>query len=165
MSEKKVIIIMVISTVILLFGGIFFLTKTTSTSQITASQNARAYTVDPTSFDWGTIPMNKGNITKTFIIKNTGTDTLKLFNVKTSCHCTKAYVTINGNDSPSFGMDSLSSWTGEVPAGKEAKLTVVFDPAFHGPQGIGPINRFVSVETNDKANAKLTFTLTGTVVK
>lgn len=165
MSEKKVIIIMVISTVILLFGGIFFLTKTTSTSQITASQNARAYTVDPTSFDWGTIPMNKGNITKTFIIKNTGTDTLKLFNVKTSCHCTKAYVTIKGTDSPSFGMDSLSSWTGEVPAGKESKLTVVFDPAFHGPQGIGPINRFVSVETNDKANTKLTFTLTGTVVK
>lgn len=156
---------MIISTIALLFGGIFFVTKMTSTPQITASQNAKAYVVDTTSSDFGTVPMSKGNITKAFSIKNTGTDTLKLFNVKTSCHCTKAFITVDGADSPSFGMDSLSAWTGEVLAGKEAKLTVVFDPAFHGPQGVGPINRFVSVETNDKSNAKLTFTLTGNVVK
>lgn len=165
MNDKKIIIAMIISTIALLFGGIIFLTKTTNTPQIIAAPNAKAYVPDPTSFDWGTIPMYKGNTTKTFTIKNTGTDTLKLFNVKTSCHCTKAYVTVNENDSPSFGMDSLSAWIGQVLAGKEAKLTVVFDPAFHGPQGTGPINRFVSVETNDKANAKITFTLTGTVTK
>lgn len=165
MNNKKAIIIMVISTIVLLFGGVFFLTKTTSTPQISASQNAKAYVADPTSFDWGNIPMDKGNKVKTFTIKNAGTEMLKLYNVKTSCHCTKAYVSINGVDSPSFGMDSLSSWTGEVPAGKEAKLTVVFDPAYHGPSGMGAVNRFVSVETNDAANSKLTFTLTGAVVK
>lgn len=165
MNDKKFIIVMIISTIILLFGGIFFLTKTATTPQITTSQNAKAYVSDPTSFDWGQISMDKGNKTKIFTIKNTGTDTLKLYNVKTSCHCTKAYVTINGNDSPSFGMDSLSSWTGEVPAGKEAELTVVFDPAYHGPGGMGAVSRFVSVETNDKTNTKLTFTLTGNVVK
>jgi len=165
MNDKKLIIILIISTLALLFGGIFFLTKTTNTPQITTSQNAKAYVADPTSFDWGPIPMNKGNVTKVFTIKNTGTDTLKLFNIKTSCHCTKAYATINGSDSQSFGMDSLSSWVGEVSAGKDAKLTVVFDPAYHGPSGMGAVNRFVSVETNDKANAKLTFTLTGAVVK
>jgi hypothetical protein len=165
MNDKKIIILMVVSTIILLFGGIFFLTKTTNAPQIITSQNAKAYVSDPTSFDWGTIPMNKGNVQKAFSIKNTGTDTLKLFNIKTSCHCTKAYVTIDGNNSPSFGMDSLSAWTGEVQKGKEAKLTVVFDPAYHGPQEVGLINRFVSVETNDKANAKLTFTLTGNVIK
>lgn len=165
MNDKKIIIVMIVSTIILLFGGIFFLTKTTGTSQITTTQNAKAYVADPTSFDWGPVPMNKGNVTKVFTIKNTGTDTLKLYNIKTSCHCTKAYVSINKVDSPSFGMDSLSSWTGEVPKGTEAKLTVIFDPAYHGPSGMGAINRFVSVETNDRANSKLTFTLTGTVVK
>ncbi|MBI4096492.1 MAG: DUF1573 domain-containing protein [Candidatus Levybacteria bacterium] len=165
MSEKKIIILMVISTIVLFFGGVFFLTKTTNTPQITASQNAKAYVSDSTSFDWGNIPMYKGNVTKAFAIKNTGTDILKLFNIKTSCHCTKAYVTINGVDGPRFGMDGLSAWVGEIPKGAEAKLTAVFDPAYHGPQGVGPINRFVSVETNDKANSKLTFTLTGTVVK
>jgi len=165
MNDKKIIFLLIASTIILLIGGVFFLTKTTVTPEIKASQNAKAYVGDSTSFDWGTIPMSKGNAVKSFTIKNTGTDTLKLYNVKTSCHCTKAYVTINGVDSPSFGMDSLSSWTGEVLRGKEAKLTAVFDPAFHGSQGTGPINRFVSVETNDPANSKLTFTLTGNVVK
>ena len=158
MNDKKIIILMIISTIVSLFGGIFFLTKTTSTPQITVSQNAKAYVPNSTSFDWGIIPMSKGNVTKAFTIKNTGTDTLKLFNIKT-------YSTINGTDSPSFGMDGLSSWIGEVSGGKEAKLTVVFDPAYHGPQEVGPINRFVSVETNDKANTKLTFTLTGNVIK
>lgn len=165
MNDKKIIIVMIASTIVLLFGGIFFLTKTTTTPEIKASQNAKAYVGESTSFDWGTIPMSKGNAVKTFTIKNTGTDTLKLYNLKTSCHCTKAYVTINGVDSPSFGMDSLSSWTGEVLRGKEAQLTAVFDPAYHEPAGTGPVNRFVSVETNDSANTKLTFTLTGNVVK
>lgn len=164
MNDKKAIIVMIALTILILFGGVFFLTKT-STPQISASQSAKVYVADPTSFDWGNIPMYKGDVNKTFTIKNTGTDILKLYNIKTSCHCTKAYVTIEGINSPSFGMSGLSSWVGEVLAGKEAKLTVVFDPAFHGPQGTGPINRFVSIETNDLANSKLTFTLTGTVVK
>lgn len=165
MNDKKIIIIGVVLTVALLFGGVFFLTKTTATPQISTSQNAKAYVMDPISFDWGNIPMYKGNAIKTFIIKNTGTDTLKLFNIKTSCHCTKVYATINGINSPSFGMSGLSSWIGEVAGGKDAKLTVLFDPAYHGPQGTGPINRFVSIETNDRSNAKITFTLTGNVVK
>ena len=43
--------------------------------------------------------------------------------------------------------------------------SATFDPAFHGPQGIGPVNRFVSVDTNDKNNSQLTFTVLGTIVK
>lgn len=165
MSDKKLTLILILLTIGVLFGGIYVLSATTNSAQVTVSQSAKAYVAESTSFDWGSIPMYKGYAQKVFTIKNTGTDILKLYNVKTSCHCTKAYITVNGTDSPSFGMDSLSSWVGEVPKGAEARLTVLFDPAYHGPQGTGPINRFVSVETNDKANTKLTFTLTGTVVK
>lgn len=165
MNEKKLVITICILTAIIFIGGIYVVSTATNTSQISASSNAKAYVKDPTSYDWGTIPMSKGNVAKTFTIKNNGTDTLKLYNVKTSCHCTKAYVTINSIDSPRFGMDSLSSWIGEVAPGQEAGLVAVFDPNFHGPQGVGPINRFVMIETNDKSNQKITFTLTGTVVK
>ena len=162
--EKKLIILTVISIVLIMGGGMIFLASSQA-PQVTLSQNAKAYTTGPTSADWGQIPMYKGNVSKTFVIKNIGTDTLKLFNVKTSCHCTKAHVTIGPDESPDFGMDSYSSWTGEVAPGKEAKVTAIFDPAFHGPGATGPINRFISVETNDKANPKLTFTITGTVYK
>ena len=162
--EKKLIILTIVSTIIIVVAGSVWLSSS-SAPQISASQNAKAYVISPTSADWGQIPMYKGTVTKEFTLKNTGTDTLKLFNIKTSCHCTKAHMTIDSNDSPDFGMDSYSSWVGEVAPGKEAKLSVIFDPAYHGPQGVGPISRFVSVETNDKTNPKLTFTVTGTVFK
>lgn len=164
MNDKKIILAIIILTIAILGGGVYILSAT-NTPKIIALQNAKAYVENSTSLDFGTIPINKGNLTKSFIIKNTGTDTLKLYNIKTSCHCTTAQVSINGSNSPSFGMDSLSSWVGEVRPGKEAKLNIIFDPAFHGDSGLGPINRFVSVETNDKSNAKLTFTITGNVIK
>lgn len=162
--ELKLILLTIISTIVIMAGGMIFLSSSQA-PQVASSQNAKAYTIDPTSADWGDIPMSKGNVTKVFAIKNTGTDTLKFFNIKTSCHCTKAHLTIGSEASPDFGMDSYSSWVGELAPGKEAKLSVVFDPNYHGPQGVGPINRFVSLETNDKTNSKLTFTVTGTVIK
>src|ERR1035437_10185591 len=116
--EKKLIILTVISIVLIMGGGMIFLSFSQA-PQVTASQNAKAYTTGPTSADWGQIPMYKGNVSKTFVIKNTGTDTLKLFNVKTSCHCTKAHVTIDGTDSPDFGTSGISDWVGEVAPGKE----------------------------------------------
>ncbi|OGH18175.1 MAG: hypothetical protein A3F31_00280 [Candidatus Levybacteria bacterium RIFCSPHIGHO2_12_FULL_38_12] len=164
MSGKWFIIGCIFATVVILIGGVYILSATNS-PQITASENAKAQLLNSNSFDWGNIPMHKGNVTKTFSIQNTGKDVLKLYNIKTSCHCTKARVSIEGAESPDFGMSTVSSWTGEVMPGKQAQLTVIFDPAFHGPQGVGPINRFVSAETNDKSNPKLTFTVTGTVVK
>lgn len=165
MNDKKFIIIIAVLTLVVLFGGITLVGNSTSTPQIKASQNAKAVTQDPTSFDWGTIQMNGGDVIKTFVIKNTGTDTLKFYNIKTSCHCIKARLTIDGKDSPDFGMSGVSDWVGELAPGKVAKLTAIFDPAFHGQQGVGPVTRFVSFETNDKGNPKITFTLTGTVVK
>jgi hypothetical protein len=148
------------------------------TPQVTPSKNARlqlpsrsdggqakAETQEPTSFDFGDILYSAPKATKVFTIKNTGSETLKLFNVKTSCHCTKANVTIDGMVSPDFGMSGISGWVGDVTPGTVAKVTVIFDQTFHGPQGLGPMNRFVSVETNDRGTPKITFTLTGTVVQ
>lgn len=165
MSEKKIIIGIVLFTILLLAGGVVSSSGRDSTSAtITASQSAKA-TVDQKNYDWGQINIKGGNVSKTFTIKNTGTDILKLMNIKTSCHCTKAQVKIGNTSSPSFGMNSVSSWIGEVPPRQEAKLEVVFDPAYHGPQGIGLISRLVSVETNDKNNSRIEFSLTGTVFK
>ena len=165
MNDKKIIIGIILFTVLLLVGGIVLLSGSGSTSAtITTSQNAKA-TVDQRNFDWGQINMKGGNVSKTFTIKNTGTDTLKLTKIKTSCHCTKAQGKINNTSSPYFGMNNVLSWIGEVSPGQEAQLEVIFDPAYHGPQGVGPINRLVAVETNDKSNSRIEFSLTGTVFK
>ncbi|MBI2022070.1 DUF1573 domain-containing protein [Candidatus Daviesbacteria bacterium] len=131
---------------------------------IAKTQNAKAEASE-TSFDWGQIDYNGPKATKTFKIKNVGTDTLKLNNIKTSCTCTSAQVIINQKGSPFFSMHSNSSWIGEVQPGKEAELAIRFDQSFHGPSGVGPIERIISVETNDANNPKLEFILKGYVVK
>lgn len=163
--DKKVVIGLIALTLLILGGGVYVLSVTSAPpAKIISSQNAKAE-VNEKTFDWGNIPINGGNATKTFTIKNISSDVLKLTGVKTSCTCTKAQVTIDQQISPYFSMHSTSSWVGEVPPGKEAQLTVIFDPAFHGPTGVGPIERLVSVETNDVQNSNLEFSLKGVVVK
>lgn len=164
-NNKKIIFGFLIFTLLILVGGVYILSVTTaSPATVNLSQNAKVV-VDQKSYDWGNIPYEGGNVTKTFAIKNTGTDVLKLTNIKTSCACTYAQLIIDGKTSPKFGMHTTSSWVGEVAAGKEASLTVVFDPAFHGPTGVGPMERLISVETNDLNNPSLEFSLKGVVVK
>src|SRR3989338_7791265 len=166
MSERNIIIAVLLTSLLILGGGIFLLSQTSSTTkqEVTLSQNAKVEVLEKT-FDWGEIKYSKGNATKTFTIKNTGSDPLKLYNVKTSCACTNANLTIDGKVSPQFGMHTQSSWTGEVAPGKEAILNVVFDPTFHGPTAVGPMERLISMQTNDIASPFLEFKLTGNVVK
>lgn len=162
--NKTVVILFIIATAVILGGGIMLVSSVGQSPQVQSSQNAKAE-VSQKTHNWGKIPYGGGNVTKMFTIKNSGTDVLRLTNVKTSCACTQAQVTINGEISPYFGMHTTSLWVGEVAPGKEAKLTVIFDPAFHGPTGVGPMSRIISVETSDASNARVEFTLTGTVVK
>lgn len=166
MSERNIIIAVLVVSLLILGGGIFLLSQTSyNTKQdVTLSQNAKVEVSEKT-FDWGEIKYSKGNVTKTFIIKNIGSDPLKLYNIKTSCACTKANLTIEGKLSPDFNMHSKSSWIGEVPPGKETILNIIFDPAFHGPTGVGPMERLVSLQTNDLSSPTLEFKLTGNVVK
>lgn len=162
--DKKFIILMLFMTGIVIALSLYILTPN-STSRISTTEEAKAYTIEPTSFDWGNIPYEGEKATKSFTIRNEGTETLKIYDIRTSCHCTVARASVNGVESQNFGMSGVSSWVGEVPPGNEAKLIVVFDQKYHGPQGVGPITRFVSVKTNDKNTPELTFTLTGNVVK
>jgi len=60
-------------------------------------------------------------------------------------------------------MHNKSAYVFEVPPQQEAKLIVVFDPAFHGPNGVGPIDRFVTVATNDPSQPQLQFSVKGIV--
>lgn len=165
MNQKKILIAFVVLTFVILGGGIYLLSITSTTPQkVTTSQNAKLE-VDQKTFDWGQIFYSGGNVSKTFIIKNTGTDVLQLTNIKTSCACTFAQITIDGKTSPKFGMHTTSGWVGEVAAGKEAQLIVVYDPTFHGPTGVGSIERLISMQTNDINNPNLEFSLKGVVVK
>ncbi len=115
--------------------------------------------------DWGQIRINGGDVKQSFVIENIGEGPLQLYNIKTSCMCTTAYLSLDDQKSPVFGMHDKSSYIMTVPPGKSAKLNVVFNPAYHGPAGLGQITRMVTIETNDRENPKLTFKLMALVTK
>jgi hypothetical protein len=153
--------VLIILTIVSIVGGIFLVSRMGKKVEVNPLAKAQ---VESTSQDWGEIKMNDGNKTAEFSVKNAGEGDLSLSNVVTSCMCTTAKLTLDGEESPEFGMHGESSYVMKVPAGKEAKLTVVFDPAFHGPSGVGPITRQIKISTNDAAAPQLNFTLTGNVI-
>ncbi|MEK7543947.1 MAG: DUF1573 domain-containing protein [Patescibacteria group bacterium] len=92
-----------------------------------------------------------------FIVKNTGAKPLSLFNINSSCGCTAGVVTIGGQKSPEGAMHLKNSWIGTVNPSDTATVTVIYRPSVMPVKG--DVSRSVYVETNDPANAKLTFTV------
>lgn len=108
---------------------------------------------EETFYDFGTISMKNGNVSKTFNIKNSTTKPLTLAKVYTSCMCTTARLKLNGLEFGPFGMPghgiAANSINAELKPGEEAQVTAVFDPNAHGPAGVGLIERQIFVETAD----------------
>lgn len=164
MTERNFILGIIVFTALVLVGGVVLATKMTTGAKVETNSAAQAKVLEAT-FDWGKIPIGGGNVEKDFTIENTGSAPLRLFNVKTSCDCTTARLSQGATTSPVFGMHTNSNFVLEVPAGEKAILKVVFDPAYHGPDSVGPVSRQITVQTNDLARSTLTFLLTALVTK
>lgn len=154
----------VIVTVLILGGVVFFGAQMGSNTQITADSQV-SIDITENRYDWGTIDINGGIVSKSFDIENKGSTPLKLYDVKTSCMCTTAQLKTASQTSKKFGMHEKNSSVFEVNPGETAELIVEFDPAFHGPSGVGPISRTVTIDTNSENNPTLTFQLAADVVK
>ena len=160
--NNKFAITVVLSTLLLIGAGVW-LGSTMQKPEVAMSGESQA-DVPETVHDWGTIPLTGGEVTKSFPITNSGTQTLQLHDISTSCMCTTAQLTINDQTSPQFGMHQKSAWVGKIEPGQTAQLIVVFDPAFHGPSGVGSITRQITAQTNDPNHPTLNFNLTAQVI-
>ncbi len=112
------------------------------------------------SYDFGIISMAAGPVSHDFAIKNTGTTMVTITKVYTSCMCTEALFIANGKTAGPFGMPghgALASVNQELGVGAEATIRAIFDPAAHGPAGVGPISRAVTIQTDDGHVVQLTF--------
>ncbi|PIY80335.1 MAG: hypothetical protein COY80_03430 [Candidatus Pacebacteria bacterium CG_4_10_14_0_8_um_filter_42_14] len=159
------IVWIVIATVLILGIAVYFGTKTgVKTSEVTASSEV-SMSVDSRSYDWGTINYGGGIVSKSFSITNTSDTVLKFYDVKTSCMCTTAQLLSAGQSSKKFGMHEKTRSVFEVEPGETVEVLVEFDPAFHGPSGVGPISRTVTMNTNDSNNPTLSFQLAANVIK
>jgi len=154
----------IIVTVFILGGAVYFGTKTGAAIQVDTDRETKVF-IDSNKYDWGMVDYDGGIVSKSFSIKNAGSSVLKLYDVTTSCMCTTAQLKSFESTSKKYGMHEKSTDVFEIKPGETAELIVEFDPAFHGPSGVGPISRTVTMNTNDAKNPILSFSLTASVVK
>ena len=160
--------IYIIATIIILIAGLGWLgsvkVRTNPATVGQASSDNSFLSVSENLYDFGVISMADGDVSYVFKVSN-GTDKdIFVKTVNTSCMCTRAYIeSANGGKGP-FGMPSM----GFVPPANEVikmgearDIKVVFDPAAHGPAGVGPINRQVIL--TDDVGRVLTLNIKGMV--
>lgn len=124
------------------------------------SNQTNPLTAKESFFDFGTVSMGKGKVNHTFKITNPTQGGIKIGKIYTSCMCTTATLVSNGKRFGPFGMPGhagLAPVNETLPAGAEAEIEVVFDPAAHGPSGVGPIGREIIIEPEGTAPLKLGF--------
>lgn len=167
MAEKKILILIIVFTLFFIGAAVFFLSKSPTKPNLEKTFGAKIENLE-TSYDFKDIPYDGGDAIHNFKIKNVGDKPLKIANLATSCMCTKVYFQNNQGQSPRFGMkgsNSVSGWTGVLNPGEEGSVVADFDPTAHGPAGVGPISRLVSIETNDPDHPYIEFSFSGKVVK
>ncbi|MBI2003723.1 MAG: DUF1573 domain-containing protein [Parcubacteria group bacterium] len=149
----KTLIILVI-TIAGLIGILAWLGAVNTGGNSQSSEGPAVLSAAEDSFDFGTVSMADGKVSYRFSVINTVEKEIKITAVYTSCMCTEAILTLNGENLGPFGMPGH----GGVPRvnknlgiGEEAVVEVVFDPAAHGPAGVGLIERVVYLENDSGA--------------
>lgn len=159
MKDKNRIIVF-ITVIAFLFIGLFFFTKPDKNKNKQKNINdlinshpaktGSSLSAPETFYDFGTISMKNGNVSKAFKVVNpTGVDVF-IPSLTTSCMCTNAYfIGSDGNKQGPFGMPGMGfvpELNATIKAGQSASVEVVYDPNAHGPAGVGTIDRFVYLE-------------------
>jgi len=155
-KEPKVFLIGGIVLVVAIGLSIFFLSNQKTEAPVTAQ--VQGLSASPEYFDLGEVAINGGLVTREYELKNTTDKTLRLKKIATSCMCTKAKVVVGDEETKFFGMEGMGDKNApvnlELAAQESAKVIAEFDPAAHGPQGVGPIDRSVFLTFSDPVGIK-----------
>ena len=131
-----------------------------------ANQAQGELTADRKLHVFGDVPIAGGNVQTRFTLTNKGSTAVRLVELYTSCMCTT--VTLEFADERvegPFGMQGHELPTTldqELAPGEKVGLRVTFDPAAHGPEGVGPVTRQILLATSD--GSQLILTLTANIV-
>lgn len=125
------------------------------------SRPAGALAARETNFDFGSVSMAAGKVSHRYWFRNASDAPVLIRKIYTSCMCTTATLVKGARIVNRYGMPGH----GPVPRVDEsmgpneaAYLDVVFDPAAHGPAGVGPTERTVTIESDAGEPLMLGFT-------
>lgn len=137
--------------------GAILVIKPVPVMQMQDSQTATISSVlaaPENSYNFGNVSMAGGKVNKEFAFTNPGNASVEIGRIYTSCMCTTAVLSLAGKNYGPFGMPGhglIPAVRAEVASGEKGIIKVIFDPAAHGPAGVGPIEREVYVQTGDGA--------------
>lgn len=123
--------------------------KESKNKQQSAAALSGSLSVSETSFDFGTISMKNGVVTKEIVLRAREQGPATITRIQTSCMCTSVVLKKGGRTFGPFGMPGhgiVPSIREDVGVGEDAILEIAFDPNAHGPSGVGRIDRVVTVE-------------------
>lgn len=157
--NKTTLIIAV--SVLFLIAGVMLAARYSGNSQtrILSASLSSLVPMGDVFFDFGAISMANGKVSRDFSLKNDGPDPLVLEKIYTSCMCTEAKVIApDGKIYGSFGMPGHagpSKTNIEIKPQENFTVQAIFDPAAHGPSGVGINQRAIYVETNSQKTPKV----------
>lgn len=148
---------------VLVLGGLIWIARPGSSSNAASpAESSATLVVEETSnYDFGAISMAAGKVKHQFKIKNTGSEVVIINKIYTSCMCTTASLVVEGKQFGPYGMpghDTIPRIDQAVDSNEEAVIEVTFDPAAHGPAGVGLIQRAITIENNAGQPVELQFT-------
>jgi len=130
-------------------------------SAVAATHPAAALAARETRFDFGQISMAAGNVSHRYWFKNEGEAPVLIQRIYTSCMCTTATLVKGARVIGRFGMAGhgpLPEVNQSLEPGETAYMDVAFDPAAHGPAGLGRTERVVTIEPRTGEPLQLGFT-------
>lgn len=131
-----------------------------------AASNGGILSAIDSFYDFGTISMSDGKVSRMFKITNSAGTPVQIKKIYTSCMCTTATLITKEGAAGPFGMPghaSIPTISQIIPPNEEASIEAIFDPAAHGPEGVGRVRRTVYIETDtQKEPLELTFEATVT---
>ena len=147
--NKSTIIILVVGIIALLLGLMWLGQSATRQANNQTGSAESPLTSDEKLFDFGTISMANGNVSREFKITNSSDKSVNIRKISTSCMCTSVLFKSDQKTYGPFkmeGMGSLTSANITLNPGDTAVAEAVYDPNAHGPAGVGQIDRFVYIQ-------------------
>jgi len=116
-------------------------------------------------YDFGSVSMKNGKVSHVFKMKNESNFPVVIAKIYTSCMCTSASLLTREGEIGPFGMQGhgfIPTIDRVVEPGEEFTVTAVFDPAAHGPAGVGRIDRAIFLESDARNTLQIGFSATVT---
>lgn len=153
MTEQIKQVGILLGFIILVVAGLVWLTGGPKTGTPVAAIDGKfggTLIAKETKYDFGTVSMAKGLVSKEFTLENQSNNSVQIGEVSTSCMCTSAELRVGDKTAGPFGMPGHGSVPRAnlvVAPGEKLIARAIFDPAAHGPAGVGPIERQVIIST------------------